>query len=566
VTARGGPLPRQAWIFLPLGLGLLLAVAAFTLASYRNALEQLVEQRQAEALRIAGSVADRGVEGSPAGGLGQVAPTARRLAVANGRGEVRWLLGEPLPGAFFAPLEVPPADRVAVGPLPGLPETAAWVRLAEDRFLRLDLPAGELAAQLRAVRVLTWVDLAVMAAASLWLLLFLQRILRPWDELMARARAHAPEIENEEAFLVQTLETALARRAAAGELEALEEALAPRVDSGLLLLDRDGQVLALNPAGSRLLGIEPPLPRTPLADALGAEAPLVGMVAEALAAGERSDRRSAVIAATGSRTLSVTMTPLRRTAGDLLGLLVLFADVTEAHRADEEGRLAESLAQLGELAAGVAHELRNGLATIGGYCSLLERRVGGGEAAEDLDELRRETSHLQRVVADFLAFARPGTARPEAVDLLVLARRAAADPALPAGRVRAPAGADGDTAPLVTGDPELLERAVRNLLHNAVEASATAAATAPVEVAVRTVGEHGELTICDRGDGLPEAVRRRLFQPFTSARPDGTGLGLALAHRIVTLHGGSLRLEDRSGGGTCAVVVLPRRPAPDQSR
>ena len=179
-------------------------------------------------------------------------------------------------------------------------------------------------------------------------------------------------------------------------------------------------------------------------------------------------------------TVGLTVHPLRRDDGELRGLLVLFADLTEAQRRAEEGRLAESLAQLGEMAGGVAHELRNGLATLRGYLTLIERRPDEDSIADFLSEIRGEADHLERVLQDFLSFARPGTARVRELSLLRLLRRAAADPALDGVAVRV-AGEDV----VLRGDPQLLERAVRNLLHNAAQAEREAGRRGPIEVAHR---------------------------------------------------------------------------------
>ncbi len=231
------------------------------------------------------------------------------------------------------------------------------------------------------------------------------------------------------------------------------------------------------------------------------------------------------------------------------------AALTVAGQADRE-RLAGNLAQLGELAAGLAHELRNGIATLTGYLSLIEREPPSGAAAGYLAEMRRETDHLMRVLADFLSFARPESLRLESLDAAQLLARAARDPALGASTVEVLQ----PTTPLppIAGDPQLLERALRNLLLNATRSHLEAGASGPVQVTPRVVAAGLEIAIADRGAGLPAGGTERLLEPFVSGRPGGVGLGLPLAQRIVTLHGGTLRLESRPDGpGARAVVTLP---------
>src|SRR4029079_14479964 len=246
----------------------------------------------------------------------------------------------------------------------------------------------------------------------------------------------------------------------------------------------------------------------------------------AIAAGEGLQRRECDVLAEGElHRIGLTVTPLRRPpssdeglrGGELLGHLVLFADLTPSEREGQQARLAESLAHLGELAAGVAHELRNGLATLGGYLTLLERDLAATDrqpAGEYLAELRGETQRLQRVVTDFLGFTHPGSARVVEVDLAALVRHAAADPALDGGALRVDAGEAGNAnedvaaaaaserAPVLAGDPQLLERALRNLLRNAIEAQQRSGATTPVEVAAGWRDERFEIASRDRGPGV----------------------------------------------------------------
>lgn len=223
-----------------------------------------------------------------------------------------------------------------------------------------------------------------------------------------------------------------------------------------------------------------------------------------------------------------------------------------------EKSLARTLTQLGELAAGVAHELRNSLATLRGYLTLIERDPQGGSLEESLGEIRRESDHLQRVLEDFLAFARPGSARLDDVDLLRLLHRAAADPAIVGVRFRIDAEPALATEAIVHGDAQLLERALRNLLHNAARAHSSESRVEPIDVELISRPQEIEVTISDRGPGLPAQSRERLFDPFVTEHPGGVGLGLSVARRIVVLHGGRVTLEDRPGGGARAVVALPR--------
>jgi signal transduction histidine kinase len=569
--APPGPL-RDAWVMLPVALVLLLVLSSFTLLSYRNGVRLLLLERQQEALTAARRAAKAvgGGELPPVGELHDFHPAALRLALADADGQLVAAVGEPLDGPFTAPLHgAALRDPAAAGPGGAAgPVAAAFVPLGgsgrQGRWLRLDLASPALAGQRRVLGILTWTGLGASAAVLLWLLLFLRQLLRPYETLLRRARELGGATpEDEASFLLATVERALGghggepgRPERSEELAVLERTLAANLESGLLLLDRDGRVLVLNPAGATLLGPPPP-PRTPVAELLAGQPELLGLLHAAMAAGEGLQRQECDVFAGGeTRRIGLTATPLRRPDGELLGYLVLFADLTSSEREGHQARLAESLAHLGELAAGVAHELRNGLATLGGYLTLLERDPSGSHAADYLTELRGETLRLQRVVTDFLGFAHPGAAQLTAVDLVALVRHAAADPALDGAGLRL---IDDEAGPAVLpGDPQLLERALRNLLRNAREAQERQGAAGAVEVETGWRDDRFEIAIRDRGPGVSAEMRRRLFQPFASDRPGGVGLGLALAHRIVSLHGGTLVLEPRPEGGTTARISFAR--------
>jgi signal transduction histidine kinase len=609
-------LRRELVILLPAALLLLVVVSTFTLFSYRGALAQLAEERQEETVRLARGIADRLVA---AGGALPTAEQLNSLAPPGVRGVALFDAGgrqlaangelppvplgaglsalQPRPFALgpdadlpdavagFAPLVVPAPAAPPSPPSPSVPPTTRPALL----FVRVDLPAATLGAQLRAVRLLSWWVLPVNSALVVLVLLFLSRLMRPFETLLARAReleatTSGDASADEDELLLRTLERAIEtlgerRRDAADaggdaaasaeprhtddDLAALERTLAASLESGLLLLGRDGRVLSLNVLGAALLGATPrpggAAPPT-LAELLAPHPELLALLTAAIAAGQPIKRQEIALHAAGGpaepRLLGLSLHPLRRDDGVTRGFLVLFADLTEARRRAEEMRFADRLSTLGEMAAGVAHELRNSLATLRGYLTLIERRPDEDAITDFLAEIRHESDHLQRVLEDFLAFARPGTARLEVFSMLALARRAAADPALAGIAVDIVVeGKAGETA--LRGDPQLIERALRNLLHNAVQAEREAGGGGPVEVTLEALPAGVEVTIADRGRGVPADLRQRLFHPFATGRAGGVGLGLALVHRIVTLHGGRIRLDDRAGGGTLAHLSFP---------
>lgn len=568
-------LRREILVLLPVAFLLLVVLSTFTLFSYRQALEALSRERQEEAALLARGVAEhlaalRGGAMSPSSlNLSEAAPTARGIALIDAGGGMLAFVGElPAAGLLDPAAGLLPIERpVGVGPDEGSPDSVVgFAPLGSPRgrrYVRVDLPAGVLAGQLRALRVLTIFVLSLNGALVLLVLFFLRHLLAPWETLLARAR----EVEgdgkegDEVEFLLSTFERALTalagqERTAEDDIAALERTLSASLQSGLLLLDQEGHVLALNTVGASLLGTGMKEPGASLEQVLAGQPDLLELLATAVAQGTAPQRREcSVRSERGVLTVGVTVHPLRRDDGAVRGYLVLFADLTEVQRRAEENRIAESLAQLGEMAGGVAHELRNSLATLRGYLTLIERRPDEDSIADFLSEIRHEADHLERVLEDFLAFARPGSARIREFSLTSLLLRVAADPALSGVEIQVQGSPAGD--PMLRGDPQLLERAVRNLLHNAAQAEREAGRRGPVELRVDVQEEGVQVAVEDRGPGLPAEIRGRLFHPFATGRAGGVGLGLALAHRIVVLHGGRIRLEDRPGGGTRAVLFFP---------
>ena len=565
-AARG--LRREVPALLAGSLLVFVALAAFTLLSYRAAVANLLAERRLEAARVAERLAGELGRGGASGieALARRLPPGAALALLDGNGRAEAAFGfdasadlVPLPAAARSgPLQLDPdAERPAVVAL------APYGAGAARRFVRVDLPARSLAAQKRALRILSPTVVGLSLAAALLLLASARALTRPVDRLLERARAAgAPAPGGDEVeFLLATFDRALAAlggEPAAGrgaEPEAIHAALAPQVDSGLLLLDRDGRLLAANPSAAELLELAPPFEGEPVAAALARHGELARALSGALAAGAALPRGEARIArAAGAATVGFVAEPLRAPNGTARGWLVLVADVTEMEREAARTRLSDGLVQLGELSAGVAHELRNGVAALSGWLELARKRETGPELAELHDEMARELGQLARVVGDFLLFARPGTRRLEPVDLAARAARAARDPSWAGVEIRV---VDAAPKTRLTGDPELLERAVKNLLANSVEAERAAGRSGPVEVTIEERPGELLLAVEDRGPGLPPALAARLFQPFVSGRPGGAGLGLALCRRIVLLHSGDVSLAPREGGGVRAEIRLP---------
>jgi signal transduction histidine kinase len=260
----------------------------------------------------------------------------------------------------------------------------------------------------------------------------------------------------------------------------------------------------------------------------------------------------------GASHIGATVSPLFDDSGKLLGAICLFTDLTAVKELEEQLRLKESLAAVGELTAGIAHEFRNGLATIHGYSKLLDLDALPDVYRPYVEGIRAEAESLGQVVTNFLNFAKPAQLTPSRVDLRTICERSAEE-------LRAEARALGGDITVrgefgaIEGDEVLLRQAFTNLIRNAVEACADAS-LAPV-VVVRSEIDSGQkvmrIAVDDSGPGIAPAARERVFRPFFTSKRNGTGLGLALVQKIIVFHNGRIAVGSSPLGGASLQISLP---------
>lgn len=313
-----------------------------------------------------------------------------------------------------------------------------------------------------------------------------------------------------------------------GELRTVHERLLDALPFGLLWVDQKQKVAALNRAGQELLGVTRGVVGL---DAAFVLEPFPWLVAAlALPPGPPTRAKG------GGRAWR-----LRRVeAPDKIGALLSFEDITEAEAEERRRQLRERFAELGEMTAGVAHQLKNGLAVLRGHGQLLQRA-----GVADAEPLLAETEDLLRVVQRFLEWARPLEPRLEPVQLESVAAQAITEvERRPSAKGRVLKLEGQGEAP---ADPMLLQQALVNLLENACQATPQGGAVT-LRVDVLT------LEILDQGPGISAETAARMMRPFESGRPEGTGLGLPLALKWLAAQGAELRLEPRTEGGTKAVI------------
>ena len=383
------------------------------------------------------------------------------------------------------------------------------------------------------------------------------------------SKRHLRDHMGETALLSQALEDAIAllksqERAMAARAEASERLsgqIVASLTAGLIVTDLDGGVRILNPSSRRLLGLgDGPLEGT-VRDVLGAASPLTGVIEECLRDRQPIVRRAleTADARTPVTHVGVTVSPLVNDDGTSGGVICLFTDLTAVVDLEEQLRLKDTLARLGELTAGLAHEFRNGLATIHGYARLLNPSTLPQPDARYVEGLRAETEALGQVVTNFLNFARPTQLALGPVDVGQVAARVAeewqGEAALHAGRIEV-AGTWG----IVEGDELLLRQAISNLTRNAVEACADGGV--PPVVRLEGVADAAtrslRVQVIDNGPGIEPSLRDKVFRPFFTTKRTGTGLGLALVQKIAVTHNGRvLALPGPHGQGAILQLTLP---------
>jgi PAS domain S-box-containing protein len=250
--------------------------------------------------------------------------------------------------------------------------------------------------------------------------------------------------------------------------------------------------------------------------------------------------------------VDTTIVPFLDGNGHPRQYLAIRYDITSRKNVEAQLREQAALAQLGQLAAVVAHEVRNPLAGLRATLQVIDRRCEPRDRSAIAAMIQR-IDGLNDKVEDLLLYARPRPPRRLAVDLKTLLRDVATSAQSSTGRYGSEIPISGDDVK-AAADPEMLRAALLNLTMNACQA----AGNRDIEVRVEASDGICHIAVHDRGPGIPPEIRDRIFEPFFTTRVNGTGLGLAIVKRLMELQDGTVQLKDREGGGTIAEVTIPR--------
>ncbi|MEO6667702.1 MAG: ATP-binding protein [Nitrospiria bacterium] len=332
--------------------------------------------------------------------------------------------------------------------------------------------------------------------------------------------------------------------------------------SGVLALDQSRAVSLLNPTGGAILAVDPERAQgRPYTEALAAHPSLIEFLSNALRINAVLDRAEVQLQSPRRTTLGLTATPLPPSTGG--GLVVLFKDLTQVERMEEQAQIKERLIALGQMAAGLAHEMRNPLASIKVAVGLLRKTLAADpDVDRKLRSIMGDVQHLNQSVSDCLSFARPIRIEPKDVridDVLdrVLNQTISLEHTHPFETIRR----FEPDLPKTWVDPRQLEIVFFNLINNAIDAVRQRHGTIVISTGTECAGAHGDgvilVTIADNGEGIPPERIPKVFMPFFTTKGKGSGLGLANAKKIVDHLRGTIDVVSEPGQGTRITVRIP---------
>lgn len=339
--------------------------------------------------------------------------------------------------------------------------------------------------------------------------------------------------------------------------------------NGVLAITRDGRIAVMNEVAYRILGLNPK-PNdigSPFTAVLRDRPDVCRIVAGAFDLSHLPNRAELRLKSTG-KVIGYTLSQVRDRRGRLTGATLFFKDLTRVEQLEERERLRDRLAALGEMAAAIAHEVKNPLAGIEVMAGILRRQLAESPDAQAiLEDIIKEAKMANAIVLEILDFVRPIRLQVERITLADAVRDAIsmAESHVPRGEVAIDVSLAPDL-PSIHGDPHQLRQLFTNLLTNAFEALggrgtvrilAARLADDPISGGEPQAVPSLQIEVTDDGPGVPADVMDRIFSPFFTTKPQGSGLGLAIVRKIVDAHDGRIDVSAPLAGGTRFRVTLP---------
>jgi PAS domain S-box-containing protein len=341
---------------------------------------------------------------------------------------------------------------------------------------------------------------------------------------------------------LQALRTKAEERA--GAIESYNEDILQSVPSGVISMDESWKIVKANAAAGRILGLK--------ADELQDRDFKEVFPDEKM---QSHDKRgeSQYVTSSGKRLwLGYSLSPLLDAGGRDIGQLFVFTDLTGLKALEGQAELRQRLSSLGEMSAGIAHELKNSMGVIAGYMKLLSRNADPA-LMETVETVSSEVKVMDRIITDFQGFTRSWELDLSDVKVRDMIETAAQGATAKSGDIEVSADIPGELT--IQGDEVLLRQAFANLIRNAAEAMGDGGR---VTVSAEASGDNVTVSVSDTGHGIGEDIREKIFLPFFTTKEKGTGLGLAIVHRTVIDHSGDIELQS-DDKGTTVRITLPVR-------
>ena len=356
-----------------------------------------------------------------------------------------------------------------------------------------------------------------------------------------------------------TAEEALTEKTADLEkLQHLSDAVFESISSGIAVLDQDGHIRSMNSSAYQILGLGSPKPTDSLLSDVFGDLPITDLCRKAT--GGRLNRWEGSYRTKGGveRVMGLSISQLKDPEK---GFVIIFQDLTEFRGLEDKLQSAEKLSALGRMAASIAHEVRNPLASMSGSVQILKDSLALQDDDRRLmDIVLEETRRLNHLVGNFLDYARPPTPQFEDVDLRTVVSETVHFLGSSADMDDVQLESSVPDRPVILSvDPSQMRQILINMIKNSAEAL-NGAGRVVVGVALEKSDPNPRtvLTVSDEGKGIPGDILSEIFEPFKTSKERGTGLGLAIVYQLVQNHQGTIDVETREGKGTTFSIYLPQ--------
>lgn len=407
------------------------------------------------------------------------------------------------------------------------------------------------------IKILSIFVISISLILPLYLYLFLRRAKNLYNKLLEEVKENPlVEIQTEDPSSIievlkksnEELKVLLSKeKEKLSELEILSSTLSENLPTGLIILDPDLNIIGANQNLLKILEKEKFKEKEKLEDFLSNWEELLINIKEKSFLKKPIEIRDLKAK---DKYFNITLAPLFSNS-NFLGTLILLEDITEIKNLQNTLMEKENLASIGSFAAGIAHEFRNSLSTIMGYAKLLQKDIFKEEDLKYWEGLMNEAKHMNLVITSFLEFTKIQKIEREKVELLEILKKV-----LESLKINYPEIdfiLKGENIEIYV-DSFLFQQALRAILENSCQAQKEG------KIIIEWIEKEDKinLKIQDFGEGMDEETLKRVFIPFFSTKPQGTGLGLSLVHKIVNLHQGKISIFSQKGYGTRVEIIFPK--------